>query len=410
MNISAGLKVGAAVLVVLLIGFGAGVYIDQAYPDQLPYLAKHSVGKVDTTELQQALKVIQANYVDSNLDSSKLSSGTVRGLVESLGDPFSSYLSPTEWKNLQDSYNSRYAGIGIYLRFSTDYPLITGTIKNSPADKAGLKAGDRIVMVGSKDMRAATSEQSTAAIQGPVGSSVTLTVDRFGTSLTFTIKRAEIVIPSVESAVIGDHVLYVRIFSFSAEVPSEFAAALSGRVSGAKGIVLDLRDDGGGFITAADDVISEFVVSGETVELRDRTNNVERHTVQDTHSENGTQITEHLATSIPLVVLVNANSASASEIVSGSLQVHKRATLVGVKTFGKGSVQQDFVLGDGADLHLTIKRWYLPDGKTINHVGLQPDVTVAMPTDGTMYDAREPSSDYTADPQLTAALKALPGG
>ena len=410
MNISAGLKVGGAVLVALTIGFGAGVYIDQAYPDQLPYLAKHSVGKVDTTELQQALKVIQANYVDSNLDSSKLSSGTVRGLVESLGDPFSSYLSPAEWKHLQDSYNSRYAGIGIYLRFSSDYPLITGTIKNSPAEKAGLKAGDRIVMVGSKDMKGATSEQSTGTIQGPIGSSVTLTVDRSGTPLAFTIERAEIVIPSVESAVIGNHVLYIRIFSFSAEVPSEFATALSSNLSGAKSVVLDLRDNGGGFITAADDVISEFVVSGETFELHDRTNNVERHTVQDTHNENGIQISEHLATSIPLVVLVNGNSASASEIVSGSLQVHKRAKLVGVKTFGKGSVQQDFVLGDGADLHLTIKRWYLPDGKTINHLGLQPDVNIPMPTDGTMYDTREPGSDYTADPQLTAALNALSAG
>src|SRR5579859_326447 len=185
MTVSAAVKVGAAVILTLAIGFGAGVYIDQAYPDQLPYLAKHSVGKLDTTELEQALKVIQANYVDSNLDSSKLSSGTVKGLVESLGDPFSSYLSPAEWKNLQDSYNSRYAGIGIYLRFSSDYPLITGTIKNSPAEKAGLKAGDQIVTVGSKDMKGATSDQSAAAIQGPIGSSVTLTVDRSGASLTF---------------------------------------------------------------------------------------------------------------------------------------------------------------------------------------------------------------------------------
>jgi carboxyl-terminal processing protease len=163
------------------------------------------------------------------------------------------------------------------------------------------------------------------------------------------------------------------------------------------GIVLDLRGDPGGFITAADDVISQFVSSGETFELRDRSGKVERHDVGS----------KHAAPTVPLVVLVDANSASASEIVAGSLQVHKRAKLVGVTTFGKGSVQQDFELTNGADIHLTVKRWYLPNGQTIDHKGLQPDiaVTLASPTD--VYDVASPAQGFAKDTQLTAALTLL---
>jgi carboxyl-terminal processing protease len=194
-------------------------------------------------------------------------------------------------------------------------------------------------------------------------------------------------------------VLYVRIYQFGTDTSTEFASALSSGLPGAVGIVLDLRGDPGGFITAADDVISQFVASGETFELRDRSGTVERHTVTGKPS----------APTLPLVVLVDANSASASEIVAGSLQVHHRAKLVGSTTFGKGSVQQDFQLADGADIHLTVKRWYLPNGQTIDHKGLLPDVpvTLASPTDA--YDVASPSQGYAKDAQLNAALGLLPG-
>jgi len=164
-------------------------------------------------------------------------------------------------------------------------------------------------------------------------------------------------------------------------------------------MVLDLRDNPGGFVDQADSVISDFVASGETFEEHGRNGSVDRHSVSGTHP----------AASIPLVVLVNANSASAAEIVAGSLQVHKRAKLVGAKTFGKGSEQQDFPLKNGTagDLHLTIKRWYLPDGSTVDHVGLTPDLSVALANSNDEFDVLQPTVGLDKDIQLNAALGLL---
>ncbi len=391
---------GVAVLVVAVLGFGFGVYTDQAFPDVMPYVVHHSAGRVDTTELQQAIRVIQADYVDGNLDTAKLSHGTVQGLVSSLGDPFSAYYDPTQFKRLQDVYTGHYSGIGIYLSFTNTYPMITGTVPGSPAAAAGLQAGDQIVTVGDKDMKGLTSDQASTLIQGPNGSKVTLTLQRGGQTFSVTITRAEIQVPSVRGTVIADHVLYVRLYQFTTTTTDEFHAALTSGLPGAKGMVLDLREDPGGFIDQADHVISEFVSSGETFELRDRTGTVDKHTVSG----------EHLAASVPLVVLVDANSASAAEIVAGSLQVHQRAKLVGTVTFGKGSVQQDFPLNNGADIHLTVKRWFLPNGVTIDHKGLTPDVTVPLANTTDQFDVQQPTNGYSKDAQLNSALSVLAAG
>ena len=392
---------GGAFLLVALLAFVSGLYVDQAFPGSpfIPYLARHSVGRIDTTELQQAIQVIQANYVDRNLDATKLSHGTVQGLVAALGDPFSTYFDPAAFKKMQDSLQGQYSGVGIYLTFSAGYPVIAGTVPDSPAAKAGLQAGDQIVKVGGQDMKGATADQATAVIQGPNGSKVTLTILRSTTTFDVTITRAEIQVPSVRSLVIGDHVLYVRIYQFGGNTSGEFDNVLKTELKGAKGVVLDLRDDPGGYISAADDVISEFVTSGETFELRDRDGNVERH------DSSG----QHRAPTVPLVVLVNGNSASASEITAGSLQVHHRGRLIGTTTYGKGSVQLDFPLSDGSDLHLTIKRWYLPNGVTIDHKGLTPDIAVTLASPNDEYDVTKPADGFAKDTQLNAALKALAG-
>jgi carboxyl-terminal processing protease len=391
---------GVAVLVVAVLAFGLGVYTDQAFPDVMPYVTHHSAGRVDTTELQQAIRVIQADYVDGNLDTTKLSHGTVQGLIASLGDPFSAYYDPAQFKKLQDVYTGHYSGIGIYLSFSGAYPTITGTVPGSPAAAAGLQAGDQIVKVGDKDTKGLTSDQASTLIQGPNGSTVTLTIQRGSQTFSVTITRAEIQVPSVRSTVIADHILYVRLYQFTTTTTDEIHTALLSGLPGAKGMVLDLREDPGGFIDQADHVISEFISSGETFELRDRTGTVDKHVVSG----------EHLAATVPLVVLVDANSASAAEIVAGSLQVHQRAKLVGTVTFGKGSVQQDFPLKDGADIHLTVKRWYLPNGVTIDHKGLTPDITVPMASTSDQFDVQQPANGYAKDTQLNAALSVLAAG
>src|ERR1700686_3019812 len=398
MNLRASLR-GGAVVLVLLFGFVGGVYTDQAFPEWVPYFGHRSVSGVDLTELQQAVRLIQADYVDGNLDTTKLSHSSVQGLVAGLGDPFSAYFDPDQYKRLQASYQGRYSGIGIYLSFTAAYPGITGTVPGSPAATAGLRAGDQIVKVGDKDTKGITADQATALIQGTDGSKVTLEISRAGSTFSVTITRAEIQVPTVRSAVIADHVLYVRIYQFGSATSADFASALSNGLPGAVGIVLDLRGDPGGFISAADDVITQFVASGETFELRGRNGTVDRHMVG----------AKHLAPTLPLVVLVDANSASASEIVAGSLQVHQRAKLVGTKTFGKGSVQQDFPLSDGADIHLTVQRWYLPNGQTIDKKGLTPDIPVTLASATDAYDVASPVQGYAKDTQLNTALSSLAG-
>ena len=398
MNRSAALR-GGAIALILVVGFLAGVYVDQRFPEYVPYIGHGSTGRVDLTQVQEAARLVQADYVDSSIDSKKLSQGTVQGLVNSLGDPFTIYFDPDQYRRLQQSYQGKYTGIGIYLSFGTGYPMITGTVPGSPAAAAGLRSGDQIVKVGDKDVKGVTADQATALIQGPEGTKVTLTVQRGSETLMFSITRAQIQIPTVRSSSVGNHVLYVRIYQFGANTSTEFSNALKNGLPGSGGMVLDLRGDPGGFISAADDVITQFVASGETFETRGRSGT--------DHHQVGSQ---HGAPNVPLVVLVDANSASAAEIVAGSLQVHERAKLVGTKTFGKGSVQQDFVLSDGSDLHLTVQRWYLPNGQTIDHKGLTPDVAVTLANATDAYDVAQPSEGYAKDTQLNVALALLPGG
>ena len=187
MKLSVALR-GGAVALVLVIGFVAGAWVDQAYPEYVPYVGHRSAARIDLTEVQEAARVIQADYVDTSVDTRKLSQGSVQGLINSLADPYSLYFDPDQYKRLQESYQGRYTGIGIYLSFSTGYPLITGTVSGSPAALAGLKSGDQITRVGEKDIKGITPDQATALIQGPDGTKVTLTIVRGAQTLTFTIE------------------------------------------------------------------------------------------------------------------------------------------------------------------------------------------------------------------------------
>jgi len=391
---------GGVALIALFIAFSAGVFVDQTFPDYLPYVGHGSAGRIDLTEVQQAARLIQADYVDTNLNTSKLTQSTVQGLISGLNDPFTAYFTADQYKRLQQSYQGKYSGIGIYLTFGSSYPVITGTVAGSPAEAAGLQAGDQITAVGDKDTKGDTADQLTTLVQGPDGTKVTLTILRAGQTLTFNITRAEISVPTVRSALIAGHIFYIRIYMFGAQTATEFASALATGLPGATGLVLDLRGNPGGYTSAAEAVISQFVTSGETFESRSRNAGTDRHQVASPHS----------APTVPLVVLVDANSASASEIVAGSLQVHKRAKLVGTVTYGKGSVQEDFLLSDGADIHLTVARWYLPNGQTIDHKGVTPDLTVTLANATDQFDVMQLSQGYAKDTQLNAALNMLAGG
>src|ERR1700676_5591749 len=243
MNRRAALR-GGAFLALFIVTFVGGVYVDQACPDYVPYFGHRSVGSVDLTELQQAVRLVQADYVDAGkVDTTKLSHSTVQGLISGLGDPFSAYFDPTQYKRLQQSYQGLYSGIGIYLSFTTGYPVITGTVAGSPAASAGLKAGDQIVKVGDKDLKGVTSDQATTLIQGPDGHKGTMELSRDGQTFSVTITRAEIHVPTVRSAEVGNHVLYVRLYQFGTDTSADFASALSSGLPGKTGMVLDLRGD-----------------------------------------------------------------------------------------------------------------------------------------------------------------------
>lgn len=385
-------------LIGLFAGAFAGVYIGQAHPDWVPLLARTGAnGQLNRAALDQAITTIETQYYNSHLDYTKLSDSSIAGLVAGLNDPFSAYLSPSEFQSTQRSYAGQYSGIGVYVSFRGQYPEITGLIPGSPAQKAGVKSGDQILTVDGKALKGLSPDLASAAIQGPVGSVAHLAILRSGTAVNIDVRRAHITAPFVLGATLDGNVYYARIFSFGTGTADQLVALLRQNVAGKKGMVLDLRGNPGGFVDAAQSVIGAFITSGEAFELRDRSGHVEHDNVTGTHA----------APSIPLVVLVDKDSASASEIVAGSLQVHHRAKLIGTTTFGKGSVQEDFPLSNGGDLHLTIEHWFLPDGSTVQGKGLTPDQAVPLASPEDEFEVSDAAAGFARDAQLQAALKVL---
>jgi len=382
--------------------FTAGVYVDQNFPEYVPLLRAGTPprGQVDRATMDQALRVIQAHYYDRRVDYGKLSAGTVKGMVQGLGDPYSTYLSPDEYRGQQDQYAGRHAGmIGIFVNYINGYPVIRGVLPNSPALRAGLLTDDVILSVAGKSTQGLTQDQTSALIRGPAGTVVAMRVRHgaTGPERDVSVTREDFQSPTVQSLRLEHDILYLRIYQFGEATQQEFDAQLKAGLPGTKGIVLDLRDNGGGFVSAAAAVISRFVASGEAFEQRGRDGEVDKTTVDG----------NDLAAQLPLVVLVNESTASASEIVSGSLQARGRARLVGAKTFGKGSVQIDYRLDNGGDLHLTVAHWYLPNGRTIDKQGLTPDVPVTLPDRQSMFDVVEPARGHAEDTQLNRALELL---
>ena len=388
---------GLGALALLLAAFTAGAYVDQSYPEYVPAfrLGAPPRAQLNRATTDQALRVIEAHYYDSRVDLGKLSAGSVRGMVQALGDPYSQYLTPDEFRRQQDQYAGRHQGmIGIFVSFKDGYPVVSGVLPNSPALRAGIQTDDVILRIDGADTRSLTQERTSQLIRGAAGTTVTLHINRGGAERDVVVTRGNFQSPTVQSLHLEDGVLYMRIYQFGENTKREFDDQLRAGLPGARGVVLDLRDNGGGFVDSARAVISRFVESGEAFEKRGRDGQVERTNVDGNHP----------AAQLPLAVLVNENTASASEIVAGSLQTRSRARRVGTKTLGKGSVQLDYQLSDGADLHLTVAHWFLPNGQSIDKQGLTPDVAVSLPDRQGMYDAVVPARGHAADAQLNRAV------
>ena len=353
---------------------------------------------VDYRALDEVFTTIQQHYVKPNPDAVKLTEGAAAGMVGALGDQFSRYLTAQEYQSNLSFLNGQFAGIGASVEQKGDQILIAGVLPTTPAEKAGLKAGDVITAVDGQSTKGWTADDAVKHIRGKANTQVQVQVSRNGQTLTFNLTRQEINVPSVATHIFDSRVLYIRIFDFGSRTATEFDQALKNNLKGSVNLILlDLRDNPGGYVDAANDVVSEFVSQGTSTIL------VERAGKQDVRKVTG----NGRAYGNSLVVLVNENSASASEITGGAIKDHNRGKLVGVKTFGKGSVQQDFRLRDNSDLHLTIAEWLTPNHHSIEKTGITPDKTVTLPSAADEYSVEQAPNSFAKDLQLTAALAML---
>ncbi len=318
----------------------------------------------------QAWQKLQEYYVDSkDLDPKKISQGAVRGMVEAVGDPYTDYYTPQEYQSTMIQLTGVFQGIGATIEKKNNYIVIVAPFTDSPAEKAGLKTGDVILKIDGQSTEGMNSDVASSKIRGASGTTVVLTIGREGQKESFdvTITRGDIKMDSVKSEMRGQ-VAYIKIQQFILPTTDDFKAALSkAKANGAKGIILDLRDNPGGILTQAVDIASQFLIRGIAVKVIDK---------------NGTESVQKIksggmATDLPLIVLINGGSASASEIVAGALQDNERAKLAGIKSFGKASVQNIVKLDDGSAMKITTAHYYTPNGTLISKKGLTPD----YPTD-----------------------------
>jgi carboxyl-terminal processing protease len=395
----------AWLLVVAIVAFYAGNLTEFQFGAFAPDWAKSLLfytpptSNVDYRSLDEVFTTIQQHYVKANPNGVKLTEGAASGMVNALGDQFSRYLTPDEYRANQSFLSGQFAGIGASVQQKADQVVIVSILPGTPAEKAGVRAGDVITGVDGQSTKGWTADDAVNHIRGKAGTAVKLQVSRNGQTLTFDLTRENINVPSVATHIFDNRVLYVRIFEFGGRTATEFDQALRDNLKGSVStVVLDLRDNPGGYVDAANDVISEFVSQGTSTIL------VSRGGKEDVKKVTGTG----RAFSNPLVVLLNENSASASEITAGAIKDHGRAKLVGVKSFGKGSVQEDFPLRDG-DLHLTIAIWLTPNRHSIEKTGITPDTTVTLANAQDEYAVDRTPNDFSKDAQLTAALALVEG-
>lgn len=371
--------------VAICVGYAGGTRNDQIVGMVAPAFGiKVETGTLDLASVQQTFRALKGNF-DGNLDTTALINGASRGMVAAAGDTYTVYMDKKEADEFNKDLNGDIGGgIGAEIGNRDNKPTVIRTLADSPAQKAGLQAGDVIVGVNDESAASWSVNDTVNKIRGDIGTTVKVTVARNGEGKDFTITRAQITSPSVDSTVVdGIGIMTMRRFD---ETTSDLArkAALDFKSKNVKGVILDLRGNGGGLLTAAQDVAGLWL-NNQTV-VSERTNGK----TTDTLTSGGDTVLD----GIPTVVLVNSGSASASEIVSGALQDHKAATLIGEKTFGKGSVQKLINLGDGSVLKVTVAKWYTPNGKNINKEGIEPDKKV---------DLTAADANAGRDPQLDAA-------
>jgi len=348
----------------------------------------------DMTTFWQVWGLLQDYYVDEKaVDPTQMVYGATRGMVEALNDPFTVYMTPDETKEFDQSLNGQLEGIGAELTVREQQLVVVSTLKDSPAEKAKLQPGDIVFKIDGELTSNMTLFDAIMKIRGPMGSKVVLTIMRKGVADPFeiSIERDTVNVDSVSMEDKGNGIYSLNVNQFNDTTKPEFEAKVKELLLlEPKGLILDLRYNGGGYLDISVDILSELLpgkVEAVTMKRRAESDN-------ETLYASG----EPKLGKVPLVVLINGGSASASEIVAGAIQDHKRGVLMGVQSFGKGSVQEVDKLNDGSSLRVTIAKWFTPNGRSIDHVGLTPDIEVKM---------TQADIDKDRDPQLDAAVKYL---
>ena len=388
----------------LLVGIGCGIVLDR-YPE----LAQGGSADPDFHLVRQAWRLIDRYYVDrSAVRPQRITYAAVSGMVNSLGDTgHSTFLDPLQVKETQQEEQGHFAGIGIEVQLQGKQAVVVAPLDGTPAQRAGLQAGDIIFRVDGKEVTGETLDKVARRIRGPTGTRVTLSVRDPGTDKTrnVTLVRREIHVHSVSWHLVpGTRVADVRIASFSEDTARGLRKALTGLQSHqARAIVLDLRNDPGGILSQAVRVASAFLRGGDVLLVKNDKGKTKPIPVKR----------DILRTNLPMVILVNGGTASAAEIVAGALQDAKRARVIGAQTFGTGTVLRKFPLSDGSALMLAVAEWLTPSGHTIWHKGITPDIKAALargkrPLYPEVLPSMSPAQVRAAgDNQLTRALRVL---
>ncbi len=319
----------------------------------------------------EVLENIQKDYVDE-VDQAEMMDSAINGVLQSL-DPYSAYMSPELFKEMQTDTKGEFGGLGIEIGMEAGVVKVISPIDDTPAARAGIKSGDYIVKIGKEQVQGKSLLEAVKLMRGPVGTSIDLTVRRKNVKkpLEFTIVRKVIEVQSVSSEIIGEekNIGYIRLKSFNENSDKQFLKSVKKyeKMPNLKGYVIDLRNNPGGLLTQAINITDFFLEDGEIVSTKGRK-------VSETRkffARKGDEIKGK-----PIVILINNGSASASEILAGALKDHKRAIILGENSYGKGSVQSIIPLKNGGGIRLTISKYYLPSGKSISEVGVTPDILV----------------------------------